>query len=88
MKYFFFGMCMIVNIDKIKVMIITSSKITYTNFVYDKQEIRGSGFIQIYWNRPSSEAYKQNYNIEKMLNKRWKAYYGFENSFSGPLALL
>jgi hypothetical protein len=35
-KNFFFNMGMTVNIDKTKVMIIKSNKITYDTFLYDK----------------------------------------------------
>jgi hypothetical protein len=39
LKYFCFGTCMIVNIDKTKVTTIKSKKITYTNLMHDNNNL-------------------------------------------------
>jgi hypothetical protein len=70
---------MTVNINKTKIMIIKSNKITYDIFIYDKntlEEVPSYKYLEIdihhklYWN----------YNIDKRINGGWKDYYGLKNN--------
>jgi hypothetical protein len=70
------NMGMIVNIDKKKVMIIKSSKITYNTF-NDMEEVPSYKYLDIDIHHKLS----WNYNIEKMINGGWKYYYAFENNY-------
>jgi hypothetical protein len=62
-----FSVGMTVNFDKVKVMIIKSKNITYTNFVYDNknlEEVTSYKYLGIDFHHKLN----QNYNIEKMIN--------------------
>ena len=68
-----------VNTNKTKVMIIKSKKDTYTNFVYDNsnmEEVSSYKYLGI----DTHHKLNSNYNIEKMINGGWKAYFGLENN--------
>ena len=39
LKYFFYNMAMIVNIDKAKIMVKKSKKDTYANLIYDSRNL-------------------------------------------------
>jgi hypothetical protein len=70
---------MTVNTDKTKVMIIKSNKITYDTIVYDNnnlEEVTSYKYLRI-------DIYNKlnwNYNIEKMIIRGCKAYYGLEKN--------
>ena len=60
-------MGIIVNIDKTKVMIITSKKDTYENFIYDNgnlEEVTSYTYLRI----DIHHKLNWNYNIEKMID--------------------
>ena len=57
-------------------MIIKSQKITYDNFMCDLEKVTSYKYLGI----DLHDKLNQNYNIEKIINGRWKAYYGLENS--------
>jgi hypothetical protein len=63
---------MIVNIDKMKVMMIKSNKITYDNFVYENnnlEEVPSYKYLII----NICHKLNWNYNIEKQISEGWKA---------------
>ena len=67
------------NIDKSKIMIIKSKKITYDNLIYDDnylEELPSYKYLRIDINHQ----FNWNYNIEKMISRRWKSYYEIENN--------
>ena len=69
---------MTVNTKKTKVMIIKSNKTTYDTFVYENntlEEVPSYKYLGI----DIHHKLNWNYNIEKMINGGWKAYYGLEN---------
>jgi len=70
---------MTVNIDKTKVMIIKSKKDTYANFVYDNNNLEEVSSYKYLW-IDIHHKLNSNYNIEKMINGGWKAYFGLENN--------
>jgi hypothetical protein len=77
---FFSNMSMIVNIDKNKVMIIKSNKITYDTCIYDNdnlEEVTSYIYLGIYIHHKLN----WNYRIKKMIIGGWKSYYGLENSY-------
>jgi hypothetical protein len=79
LKDFFSNMGMTVNIDKTKVMIIKSNKITYDTFVYDNnnlEEVTSYKYLGI----DIHHKLNWNYSIEKRIIGGWKAYYGLENN--------
>ena len=60
-------------------MIIKSNKATYANFMQDNinfEEVTSNKYLEI----DIHHRLKWNYNIEKMINGRWKAYFGIENN--------
>ena len=60
-------------------MIIKSKKDTYANFVYDNsnfEEVSSYKYLGI----DIHHKLKWNYNIKKMINGGWKAYFGLENN--------
>ena len=57
-------------------MIIKSQKITYDNFMCDLEKVTSYKYLGI----NVHDKLNQNYNIEKIINGGWKAYYGLENS--------
>jgi hypothetical protein len=62
-----------------KAMIIKSNNITYDTFVYDNnilEEVPSYKYLGI----DIHHKLNLNYNIEKMINGGWKAYYGLENN--------
>ena len=69
---------MIVNINKMKVMIIKSKTITYDTFVYNKnlEEVSSYKYLKI----DIHHKLNWKYSIEKGINGGWKAYYGIENN--------
>jgi hypothetical protein len=70
---------MIVNINKMKVMIIKSKNITYDTFIYENnnlEEVSSYKYLEI----DIHQKLNWNYNIEKMIFGGWKAYYGLENN--------
>jgi hypothetical protein len=78
-KDFCSNMGMTINIDKTKVMIIKSNKITYDTFVYDNnnlEEVTSYEYIGI----DIHHKINWNYSIEKNIIEGWKAYYGLENN--------
>jgi hypothetical protein len=79
LKEFCSSMGMIVNTDKMKVTIVKSKKITYTNLMYDNnnlEEVTSYKYLIINLHHKLN----WNYNIEKRINGGWKAYYGLENN--------
>jgi hypothetical protein len=79
LKDFLFSMCMTMNTNKTKVMIIKSKRITYDIFVYDKnslEEFRSYKYLGI----DIHHKLNWNYSIEKRINGGWKYYYGLENN--------
>jgi hypothetical protein len=79
LKDFFSSTSMTVNTNKTKVMIIKSKNITYTNFVYDNnnlEEVTSYKYLII----DLHHKLNWNYSIEKMINGGWKSYYGLENN--------
>jgi hypothetical protein len=61
-------------------MIIKSKKITYTNVVYDNNnlvEVNSYKYLGIYLHHKLN----WNYSIEKRINGEWKAYFGIENKY-------
>jgi hypothetical protein len=79
LKDFCFSMCMTMNNDKTKVMIIKSKRITYNTFVYDNNsldEVPSYKYLGINIHHKLN----WNYSIEKMINGGWKAYYGFKKN--------
>ena len=70
---------MTVNIEKTKVMIIKSKKDTYANFVYDNNNLEEVSSYKYLW-IDIHHKLNSNYNIEKMINGGWKAYFGLENN--------
>jgi len=70
---------MTVNIDKTKVMIIKSKKVTYANFVYENnnlEEVYSYKYLGMYIHHKLN----WNYSIEKGINGGWKNYFGLENN--------
>jgi hypothetical protein len=68
---------MIVNTHKMKVMIIKSKKITYTNFMYDNndlEEVTSYKCLKIDFHHKLN----WNYSIKRRINGGLKAYYGLE----------
>ena len=64
-------MGMIINIDKTKVMIIKSKKVSYVNFVYDDinfEEVSSYKYLGI----DIHHKLNWNYSIEKRINGGWK----------------
>ena len=79
LKDFCSTMGMNFNTDKTKVMIIKSKKETYANFVYENrnlEEVSSYKYLEI----DIHHKLNWNYNIEKRINGRWKAYFGLENN--------
>jgi hypothetical protein len=79
LKDFCSNMGMTINIDKTKVMIIKSNKISYDTFVYDKnnlEEVTSYKYLGI----DIHHKLNWNYSNEKMIIGGWKAYYGLENN--------
>ena len=72
-------MGMIVNTDKKKIMIIKYKKYTYANFIYDNRNIEEVTSYK-YLGIDIHHKLNWNYNIEKMINGGWKAYFGLENN--------
>jgi len=70
---------MTVNNDKTKVMIIKSKKVTYANFVYDNNSLEEVSSYK-YLGIDIHHKLNLNYNIEKRINGRLKAYFGLENN--------
>ena len=71
---------MILNINKTKVMIIKSKKVSYTNFVCDNrnlEEVTSYKYPEIDTHHLK---FNWNYNIEKMINGEWTTYFGLENN--------
>ena len=70
---------MIANIDKTKVRIVKSKKITYAKFLYDNnklEEVNSYKCIEIDFHHKLNS----NYSIEKMINGEWKVFLGLENN--------
>jgi hypothetical protein len=65
-------MTMTVNIDKMKVMITKSQKITYDTFVYEKNNLEEVHSYK-YFGIDIHHNINWNYNIEKRINGGWKA---------------
>lgn len=67
-------MVMIVNIEKIMVMIIKSKNMTYNNFLYDNnsvEEVKSYTYLGIVFHHKI----KWNYSSEKMIDGGWKTYF-------------
>ena len=79
LKDFCSTMGMTVNTDKTKVMIIKSKKDTYANFMYDNSNLEEVSSYK-YLGIDTHHKLKSNYNIEKIINGGWKAYFGLENN--------
>jgi hypothetical protein len=79
LKDFCSSMGMNVNIDKTKVMIIKSKRITYDTFVYDNNSLEEVPSYK-YLGMDIHHKLNWNYNVEKRINGGWKAYYGLENN--------
>jgi hypothetical protein len=78
LKDLFYSVGMIVNTNKMKVMIIKSKNITYHTFVYGNnnlEEVPSYKYliINIHYK------FSWNYSIEKRINGGWISYYGLEN---------
>jgi hypothetical protein len=79
LKDFLSSMCMTMNTNKTKVMIIKSKRITYDIFVYEKnslEEVPSYKYLGI----DIHHKLNWNYSIEKRINGGWKYYYGLENN--------
>jgi hypothetical protein len=79
LKEFFSNRGITVNIDKTKVMIIKSNKITYDTFIYDNnnlEEMNSYKYLGINFHNKLD----WNYSIEKMIIGGWKGYYGLEKN--------
>jgi hypothetical protein len=79
LKDFLSNMSMTINIDKTKVMIIKSNKITYDIFIYDNnnlEEVTSYKYLGI----DTHHKLNWNYSIEKRIIGGWKANYGLENN--------
>jgi hypothetical protein len=79
LKDFCSNMGMIFNIDKTKVMIIKSNKITYDTFLYDNnnlEEVTSYKYLGI----DIHHMLNWNYSIEKRIIGGCKSYYGLENN--------
>ena len=70
-------MGMNVKTHKTKVMIIKSKKDTCANFLYDNRNLEE---VSSYKYLGIDIHHKLNYNIEKIINGGWKAYFGLENN--------
>jgi hypothetical protein len=79
LKNFLSSIGMTVNTDKMKVMIIKSIKVTYNNFLYDNNILEEVPSYK-YFGTGIHKNLNWNYIIEKMINGRWKSYYGLENN--------
>jgi hypothetical protein len=79
LKGFFSSIGMIVNNDKMKVMIVKFEKITYDTFVYDNNNLENVPSCK-YLGIDINQKLNWNYNIEKMIIGGWKAYHGLENN--------
>ena len=79
LKDFCSTMGMTINIDKTKVMIIKSKKDTYTNFVYDNNNLE-EVYSYKYLGIDIHHKLNWNHSIEKRINGGWKAYFGLENN--------
>jgi hypothetical protein len=79
LKNLYSSIGMIVNTDKMKLMIIKSKKITYANFMYvnnSLEEVTSYKYLRI----DLHHKLNWNYIIEKRINGGWKTYYGLENN--------
>jgi hypothetical protein len=79
LKDFFSSTSLTMNIDKMKVMIIKSNKISYDDFEYDNNMLEGVPSYK-YLGIDIHHKLKWNYSIEKKINGGWKDYYGIENN--------
>jgi len=79
LKDFFSSTSLTMNIDKMKVMIIKSNKISYDDFEYDNNMLEGVPLYK-YLGIDIHHKLKWNYSIEKKINGGWKDYYGIENN--------
>jgi hypothetical protein len=79
LKYLCSSTSMTVNIDKMKVVIIKSKKITCANFVYDNNNLKEVTLYK-YLRIDLHHKLNYNYSIEKKINKGWKYYYKLENN--------
>jgi hypothetical protein len=79
LKDFCSNMGMTIYIDKTKVMIIKSNKITYDTFIYcnnNLEEVTSYKYLGIDFHHKLI----WNYSIDKRIIGGWKTYYGFENN--------
>jgi len=70
---------MIMNTNKTTIMIIKSNKITYDTFVYDNNSLEKVPSYK-YLGIDIHHKINWNYNIMKMINGGWKAYYELEKN--------
>ena len=69
-----------INTEKTKVMIIKSKNVTYTNFVYDNnnlEEVASYKYLRI----DIHLKLNQNYSIEKGINEGCESYFGLKNNY-------
>jgi hypothetical protein len=78
LQYFYSNMSMTVNTDKTKVVIVKSKKTTHDTFIYDNNNLAKVPSYK-YFEINIHHKLNWNYNIEKMINRGWKSYYGIEN---------
>ena len=79
LKDFCFGTGMLMDTNRMKVMVIKSQNITYVSFIYNNNSLEEVSSYK-YFSIDIHHKLNMNYSIEKMINGGWKAYYGFENN--------